>query len=91
MPFWTDTLAEARSHDLALTREPYENKLALIDTDDLSYAGFGGTTGARRGCTGRPERRGPLPTVVQYHGYSGGRGFPARHHHCGPRPATPTW
>lgn len=73
--FWTDTLTETRAHELALTREPYENKLALIDTEDLGYAGFGGTT--VRAWLHRPAgASGPLPTVVQYHGYSGGRGFP---------------
>ena len=68
-------------HDLALTRTPYDNKLALIDTDDLSYAGFGGTP--VKAWLHRPAgATGPLPTVVQYHGYSGGRGFPH---------ATTTW
>jgi cephalosporin-C deacetylase len=75
VPFWTDTLAEARAHDLALTREPYENKLALIDTEDLTYAGFDGAP--VRAWLHRPAgSTGPLPTVVQYQGYSGGRGFP---------------
>lgn len=73
--FWTDTLAETRAFDLALSREAYDNKLALIDTADVSFAGFGGTPvkawlHTPKGATG------PLPTVVQYHGYSGGRGFP---------------
>jgi cephalosporin-C deacetylase len=73
--FWTDTLDETRTHDLALTRTPYPNKLALIDTDDLTYAGFDGTP--VRAWLHRPAgATGPLPTVVQYHGYSGGRGFP---------------
>jgi cephalosporin-C deacetylase len=75
VPFWTDTLAEARRHDLALSRTPYENKLALIETDDLTFAGFGGTP--VKAWLHRPAGvSGPLPTVVQYHGYSGGRGFP---------------
>lgn len=73
--FWTDTLTETRAHDLALTREPYENKLALIDTEDVSFAGFGGST--VKAWLHKPAgATGPLPTVVQYHGYSGGRGFP---------------
>ena len=73
--FWTDTLAEARSHDLALTLEPYENKLALIDTADVTFAGFGGTP-VKAWLHTPKGADGPLPTVVQYHGYSGGRGFP---------------
>ena len=81
VPFWTDTLTQARSHDLALTRTPYDNKLALIETDDVTFAGFGGTP--VKAWLHRPAgTSGPLPTVVQYHGYSGGRGFPH---------ATTTW
>jgi len=73
--FWTGTLAESRTHDLALTREPYDNKLALIDTEDLGYAGFGGTP--VRAWLHKPAgAAGPMPTVVQFHGYSHGRGFP---------------
>lgn len=75
VPFWTDTLADARAHDLAPSRTPYDNKLALIDTDDLTYAGFGGSP--VKAWLHRPAgTAGPLPTVVQFHGYSGGRGFP---------------
>lgn len=75
--FWAGTLAEARRHDLAVTRVPYPNKLALIDTDDLTFAGFGGTQ--VRAWLHRPAgASGPLPAVIQYQGYSGGRGFPHR-------------
>lgn len=74
VPFWTGTLAEARSHDLGLTREPYANKLALIETTDVTFAGFGGTP-VKAWLHTPVGATGPLPTVVQYHGYSGGRGF----------------
>ena len=79
--FWSETLAETRAHDLAVSRARYDNKLALIETDDLTYAGFGGTP--VKAWLHRPAgAAGPLPTVVQFHGYSGGRGFPH---------ATTTW
>ncbi|HET9649821.1 MAG TPA: acetylxylan esterase [Microlunatus sp.] len=73
--FWRRTLAETRKHDLALEAQLVDNKLALIDTYDLTYAGFGGTPVKAwlHVPVGTSE---PLPTVVQYRGYSGGRGFP---------------
>ena len=79
--FWQATLDSARQHDLACAVEPVDNKLAVIDTFDLTFAGFGGTP--VHGWIHLPRgAAGPLPTVVQYHGYSGGRGFPH---------ATTTW
>jgi cephalosporin-C deacetylase len=73
--FWTSTVAESRTHDLALSVEPYDNKLAVIDTYDVTYAGFGGTP-VKAWLHVPAGAQGPLPTVVQYHGYSRGRGFP---------------
>ena len=40
--FWSATLAEARSHDLAPTFEPVDSGLTVIETLDVSFAGFGG-------------------------------------------------
>lgn len=76
--FWARTLAEARQFDLGATFTPVDNKLATIDTFDVSFAGYGGAPvkgwlHLPRGATG------PLPAVVQYLGYSGGRGFPHTH------------
>src|SRR6478609_1292013 len=76
--FWQRTLAETREHDIGLTAELVDNKLALIDTYDISYAGFGGTP-VRAWLHVPAGASGPLPTVVQYRGYSGGRGFPHSH------------
>ena len=73
--FWTATLAEARGFDLAPTLEPVENRLALVDTYDVSFAGSGGTP-VRAWLHVPAGATGPLPTVVQYHGYSRSRGFP---------------
>ena len=72
--FWSTTLAEARAHNLAATFVPVDSGLRVIESFDVSYAGFGGS--AIRGWlhlpTGRP---GPLPAVVEYIGYGGGRGL----------------
>ncbi len=77
--FWTDTITELRADQLSIEVTPVDNKLALIDSFDVTFTGWGGTP-VRAWLhvpAGRdPQRDGPLPTVVQYHGYSGGRGFP---------------
>lgn len=73
--FWAATLAEARSHDLAATFTRAENHLSLVETFDVTFAGFGGQP--VRGWLQLPAARsGPLPAVVQYIGYGGGRGLP---------------
>ncbi|MGW6196840.1 acetylxylan esterase [Kribbella sp. NPDC055110] len=73
--FWRRSIEKARTDDLSATFTPIDNKLAVIDTYDVTYAGFGGSP--VKGWLHVPAgASGPLPTVVQYHGYSGGRGFP---------------
>jgi cephalosporin-C deacetylase len=72
--FWADTLSEARSHDLAPTFVPVESGLRVIETFDVTFAGFGGAP--IRGWLHLPAHRdGPLPAVVEYLGYGGGRGL----------------
>jgi cephalosporin-C deacetylase len=72
--FWSTTLAEARTHDPAATFAPVDSGLAVIETLDVTFAGFGGA--AIRGWLHLPTgRRGPLPAVVEYVGYGGGRGL----------------
>ena len=73
--FWTSTLDEARGHDLAATFTPVDTGLAVIDTFDVTFAGFGGSP--IRGWLHLPAARsGHLPAVVEYVGYGGGRGLP---------------
>ncbi|GAA1599280.1 acetylxylan esterase [Kribbella hippodromi] len=72
--FWRRSIEKARTEDLSASFTAVDNKLAVIDTYDVSYAGFGGAP--VKGWLHVPAgTTGPLPTVVQYHGYSGGRGF----------------
>lgn len=76
--FWDTTLAETRRHDLAATFEPVDTGLQLLESFDVTFAGFGGSP--IRGWMHLPvHRRGPLPCVVQYQGYGGGRGLPHEH------------
>ena len=73
--FRPGTLDEARRHDLAPTFTPVDNRLAAVRTYDVSFAGFGGSRVA--GWLHLPaSASGPTPRVVQYLGYSGGRGLP---------------
>ncbi|WP_199443735.1 acetylxylan esterase [Umezawaea beigongshangensis] len=74
--FWTATLAGAREHDPLIAVEPVATGLRLVDTLDVTFAGFGGhpvrawyTRPA--GSAGRE-----LPAVVEYLGYGRGRGLP---------------
>ena len=41
--FWEATLADARRHPLDATFEPVDNDLAVIDTFDVTFCGFGGS------------------------------------------------
>lgn len=76
--FWRRTLDETRSFDLDVELDRIDNKLSVIDSYDLSFAGFGGSR-IRAWLHVPAGASGPLPAVVQYHGYSGGRGFPQQH------------
>jgi cephalosporin-C deacetylase len=71
--FWRDTLAQARQHPVAARLERVETGLRTLEHFDLTFAGYGGDE--IRGWLVRPAGvEGPLPTVVQYIGYGGGRG-----------------
>lgn len=72
--FWTATLADTRAHDLDVRLTRIDTGLALVDAYDLTFAGFGGHP--IKGWVVRPAGvDGPLPAVVEYIGYGGGRGF----------------
>jgi cephalosporin-C deacetylase len=72
--FWASTLAEARTHDLAAAFEAVDIGLVTIDTFDVTFAGFDGQP--IRGWLHLPRGRiGPLPGIVEYVGYGGGRGL----------------
>lgn len=72
--FWAETLAEARTHDGPATFSRCDNNLSLIETYDVRFPGFGGQpiAGWLHLPAGTSE---PLPCVVQYIGYGGGRGL----------------
>lgn len=73
--FWTTTLAEARGFDAAPVLERVDAGLTEVVVDDVTFPGFGGHP--VKGWFVRPARaEGPLPTVVEFLGYGGGRGLP---------------
>jgi len=73
--FWGRTLSEARKHPLNATFEPVENALKYMETYDLTFHGYGGQPIKGWFLLPRGHAR-PLPCVVEYIGYGGGRGHP---------------
>ncbi|MCV2394438.1 acetylxylan esterase [Actinotalea sp. M2MS4P-6] len=74
--FWDGTLGEAREHDLGLTVTPVDTGLALVEVDDISFAGFGGHPVRAWAIRPAGSAGTPLPAVVELLGYGGGRGLP---------------
>lgn len=73
--FWSRTLDEAAGFGLDPQFTPYDAALSLVDVFDVRFSGWGGhrIAGWLIVPAGATE---PLPTVVHYIGYGGGRGFP---------------
>ena len=72
--FWAETLGATRSHPLDARFEPVDAGLTLIDTYDVTFNGYGGQP--IKAWFLKPRgAAGPLPCVVEYNGYGGGRGF----------------
>lgn len=74
--FWRRTLAESRDAAPAgAVLEPIDVGLRTLDVFDVTFPGFGGQP--IRAWLRMPRgASGPLPAVVQYQGYGGGRGRP---------------
>ncbi|MBO1739312.1 acetylxylan esterase [Leifsonia sp. TF02-11] len=73
--FWQRTLDEARSaaRPPLLTRT--ESSLTLVEVYDVTFSGFGGDP-IRAWILAPAGAAGPLPAVVEYVGYGGGRSLP---------------
>ncbi len=73
--FWAETMAAARSHPLQAQFAPVDIGLRTVDVLDVTYNGYGGQP--IKGWLVLPKDRAqPLPVVVEYIGYGGGRGLP---------------
>jgi len=73
--FWRDTLAEAAAHPVLVDVRPVTTDLRLLDSWDVTFAGFGGDP-VRAWFTRPAGESSALPTVVEYAGYGRGRGLP---------------
>jgi cephalosporin-C deacetylase len=71
--FWVGTLAESREYPLDVRLVPVDTGLATIDTWDVTFSGYQGQR-IRAWLRLPAGASGPLPAVVQYQGYGGGRG-----------------
>lgn len=73
--FWAHTLAESRAIGGEVTATLVDAGLTAFDVYDVTFPGFGGHP--IRGWHVVPANaQGPLPTIVQFNGYGGGRGLP---------------
>lgn len=76
--FWRDTLAENPFNPETVRSEKIDTPLRLVDVWDVTYGGFAGDP--IHAWLIAPAGAGePLPTIVQFNGYGGGRGFPDDH------------
>src|SRR5258708_1335533 len=73
--FWQQTLSEARKFPLNATFTPVDAGLTLQETYDVSYSGYAGQP-IKAWLILPQQRSNPVPCVVEYIGYGGGRGFP---------------
>jgi cephalosporin-C deacetylase len=78
-PFWAETLATSRAAAAATPPrfERIESPLRTVTVDDVTFPGFAGQPirGWFLAPTGATAAE-PLPTVVEYIGYGGGRSLP---------------
>ncbi len=73
--FWAGQLAEVTFFPIAAEFEPVASPLQTVDVFDVTFSGH--SNHEIRGWFLLPShRREPLPTVVEYIGYGGGRGLP---------------
>src|SRR6478752_10753599 len=72
--FWNSTLKDARSGEPVLEVRLVSNSLRLVESWDVTFAGFGGDP--IRAWYSRPAGiEAPLPAVVEFVGYGRGRGL----------------
>ncbi len=73
--FWQSTLQSARAAGGDIVLKPAETTIRAVEVFDVTFPGFGGHP--IKGWLMLPRvRSGPLPLIVQYIGYGGGRGLP---------------
>ena len=73
--FWDVTIAASREWDASPQVTRADTPLTLVDVFDVTFAGYGGDP-VKAWLTVPAGAGGPLPAVVEYLGYGGGRGLP---------------
>jgi cephalosporin-C deacetylase len=73
--FWAGTLAEARAVATPPQATAVETRLRRVDTYDVTFSGFAGQP-IKAWLNVPAGTASPLPTVVEFVGYGGGRGRP---------------
>jgi cephalosporin-C deacetylase len=73
--FWARTLDDARTHDLDVRSEEVDTPYRTVRVQDVTFSGFGGDRIGAWFTVPRAEE-GPLPAVVEFIGYNGGRDLP---------------
>ena len=73
--FWQQTLSKTRTHPLNPRFEAVDYGLRTVEVFDVTFNGYAGHP--IKGWFLLPKHRnGPLPCIVEYIGYGGGRSFP---------------
>lgn len=73
--FWSSTLSSSLALSGAPVIERVPSALSLVEVYDMTFSGFGGDR--VKAWYLRPTGDdSPLPTVIEYNGYGGGRGLP---------------
>src|SRR5688572_3402757 len=73
--FWADTLAEARAAATPPVATAVRTRLRRVDTYDVTFSGFAGQP-IKAWLNVPSGAAGPVPAVVEFIGYGGGRGQP---------------
>jgi len=73
--FWHSTVESAAAKPILVDLRPHQNELSLVDTWDVTFAGYGGDP-IRAWYTRPAGVDDPIPAVVEYLGYGRGRGLP---------------
>ncbi len=73
--FWATTLEQTHSYPINTQFEKVDYGLKTIESYDITFNGYGGQP--IKGWFSIPKiRQTPLPCIVEFIGYGGGRGFP---------------
>ncbi|KNC20212.1 acetyl xylan esterase [Arthrobacter sp. RIT-PI-e] len=88
--FWATTLQESRRADAGHSLTPVTTPITGVRIEDLTFSGFGGEP-VRAWVTRPVGDTGPLPAVIEFQGYNGGRGLAGGRPQWGARGGAPVF